>query len=114
MIHKAFPEDFKKLASSQVHQNCFTWAKLPSLTTGKHFKAVNADKEANKRVDFLEFVVFLCVLGEEINKLEIVAGMAKKETTDVIKYVLGYLLPFYQHTMYEVPEDDTRGLAEYA
>lgn len=43
-----------------------------------------------------------------------VAGAAKKESTEVIGYVLNYFLPFYQHTVHEVPEDDTRGLAEYA
>jgi len=75
---------------------------------------MDANKDANKRVNFLEFVVYLSVLGQEINKLDMVAGAAKKDSIDVVRLVLTYLMPHYNFTVLEVPENDTRGLAEYA
>lgn len=113
-IHEFLPEDLKKLVTAQVHQICFTWARLPRLAIGSSSSALTASKEAQKRINFLEFLIYLCVLGKEINKLEVVTGSQEKTPTDVILSVLSHLLPHYSHELHQVPENDTRGLAEFA
>ena len=53
------------------------------------------EKETGKRVSFIEFMVYLSILGNEINKLEVVAGSEEKTPMEAVKQILEHLLLFY-------------------
>lgn len=66
------------------------------------------------QLDFIEFVVYVCILGHEVNKLQVVSGMEAKETTEAVTQILKDLMQGHGKEMLFVPENDTRGLNEFA
>lgn len=103
----------KKLVSSKLHYHSFTWTKLPQKCLGNNIKAVEDYKIAVTRFSFVEFLVYLCVLGKEINKLQVIAGSPEMTPSEALHQILEHLLLVNSHEIHLVPENDTRGLAEF-
>lgn len=66
------------------------------------------------QLDFIEFLTYVCILGHEVNKLQIVSGMEPKETTEAVAQILKDLMHGNGKELVFVPENDTRGLNEFA
>ena len=114
MTQTVLPEAVKKLATQKVHQHSFTWAKRLELTSGKTYTKIEEDTKKQSLMDFMEFLVYLCILGHEIGKMQTVSGMDEKTMLEEVKQMLTHLMPTYGFEVKEVPEDDTRGLQEHA
>lgn len=69
MIQKSFPDSMKKLVTIKSHYHSFAWVKLPQKCLGNTQKAVEDYRNTVMRISFVEFMVYLCVLGNEINRL---------------------------------------------
>ena len=66
------------------------------------------------QLSFTDFLVYISVLGEEINKLQVVSGMEEKTPIESTRQLLNHLMPAHGFTVQEVPENDNRGLYEHA
>ena len=84
------------------------------MTTGKTYKTIEEDKKKHSQLDFMEFLIYLCILGHEIGKMQTVSGMDEKTMLEEVRQILSHLMPAYGFEVQEVPEDDTRGLQEHA
>ena len=99
MTQKALPEELKKLLSQKVHQFCFAWVKNPVKTSGKTNKAIEKDSKLQKLLGFTEFIVYLVLAGEQINKLQIVSGMEPKDPVTATIQLLEHLMPAYNQEL---------------
>ena len=114
ITQRVLPEAVKKLATMKVHQHSFAWAKRLEFTTGKTYKSIEEDKKKQSLMDFMEFLVYICILGHEIGKMQTVSGMDEKTMLEEVRQILSHLMPAYGFEVQEVPENDERGLHEHA
>ena len=66
------------------------------------------------QLSFTEFVVYICVVSEQINKLQVVSGMEEKTPAEAVRQLLAHVMDEHAFGVTEVPENDTRGLHEHA
>ena len=74
IVKRAMPDDILRLVKDEIHQKSFTWAKCLHPTSGNKIKTIEKDKEKQNRLNFMEWIVYLTLFAQEINKLQTVSG----------------------------------------
>lgn len=80
-----------------MHRHSFTWAKSLTFTTGNTQKSFDTDRAQSLKLNFIEFIVYLCVLGQEINLLQKISGMEEKNVVQSVFQVLQHLMAAFQN-----------------
>lgn len=112
-IKKSLPEDSVKHFTSKLYRSCYAYAKNTFMYTGNSVKKVEADKERQSQMNFIEVIVLLCLLANEFSKKANADEMQLKPTIDKIKEFFVIIMTAFQMKVEEVPpkDQDLRGLA---
>lgn len=114
IVKKVLPKDMLRLVDPVVHKLCFTWALSLQYTCGNTEQSIEMDSKRRKKLNFVEFIVYLCILGKEIEKLQVISGMEAKTIVETISQVYSHFMTAYDLKLEQVPENDTRGLNVFA
>lgn len=92
ILQKALPKDLQKLVSPEMHKLCFTWALTLQYTCGNTEQSIESDNKRRKKLDFVEFIVYFCILGKEIEKLQVISGMEVKSILEAVSQVFSHFM----------------------
>ena len=85
LTQQVLPEVLKKLLTQKLHCYSFTWVKSAVNCSGKTHKEIEKDSKLQTQLSFIEFLVYFCTIGEQINKLQTVSGMEEKDILEALK-----------------------------
>jgi hypothetical protein len=97
------------MMSKKTFQFCFSQAKMAKAPSGTDWQAFENDRGRMSHLNFIEFIVFLCLLANELNRDAIIdEGLP---FCPFMKETVGMLLRFFDLVPTEVPPEgeDTRG-----
>ena len=63
-----FVPNNENLLTEKIYQHCFTHAKMAKAPSGNNRSSIEKDKKRMLHLNFIEFVVFLCLLSYEVEK----------------------------------------------
>jgi hypothetical protein len=90
---KFIPSKYKMM-SKKTFQYCFSLAKMAKAPSGGRMHAFENDRKRMSHLNFIEFVVFLCLLAYELNRDEIVDD--NKPFLPFMKATVEMLLKFFE------------------
>ena len=67
-IKKCLPDEYVKLFNPKLYRYCFAYSKATFMYSGCKSKRTEADKERANQIGFIEVILFLCLLANELYK----------------------------------------------
>ena len=107
---KFVPQDKKALMTEACFQYCFTHSKIAQPASGESKAHHEIDRSRITHLNFIEFIVFLCYLTQELYKRE-QRELNDFRFIDYLKEFIELILGFFSLKTTLVPsrDDDTRG-----
>ena len=93
------------LMTEKTFQHCFTHAKILRAPSGDNRLTLEKDKRRMLYLNFIEFVVFLCLLANELGKHDIKEN-AEEGFYPVLKHLIENILNFFELKATQVPPPD--------